>query len=95
MTIRKLPDVTARRKLIEAITTPLGFFVLGLSIIDTFLGTALVFAGLTGQQKMICMYLGVALFILVISIVASLVWFRPQNLTFDKEAHLASRDQTE
>ena len=55
---------SAKVKLVEAITTPLGFFVLALLIVE---------------------------FVLVIGVVSVFVWNKPDNLTFDKEAHLVDR----
>ena len=82
---------TARIKLVEAITNPLGFFVLALLIVEAFLGTVLVGASLVPGDKMTCIYMGVGLFVLVVGMVMAAVWFKPQNLTFDKDAHLADR----
>ncbi len=78
----------ARIKIVEAITAPLGFFVLALLIVECFLGTVLVGAGLEKGDKIIGMWMGVCLFILVTIAVFILVWFKPRNLTFDKAAHL-------
>ncbi|HFD32811.1 MAG TPA: hypothetical protein ENJ28_08925 [Gammaproteobacteria bacterium] len=79
---------SAPQKIIEAITAPLGFFVLALLIVEAFLATVLVGAELTAGDKTTGMWLGVGLFILVTVAVFILVWFKPQHLTFDKEAHL-------
>ena len=78
----------AGTKLIEAVTAPLGFFVLALLIVEGFLGTVLVAADLENATKVTGMWLGVGMFVLVIVIVSLLVWFKPQSLTFDKAAHL-------
>jgi hypothetical protein len=45
-------------------------------------------ANLDADQKVAGMYLGVGMFVLVVVIVAVLVWQKPENLTFDKQAHL-------
>lgn len=76
---------------LEAITSPLGFFVLALLIVEAFLGTVLIGAQLQPEQKIIGRYLGVAMFVLVVVGVWILVWTRPSNLTFDKHAHLVDR----
>lgn len=81
----------SRSQMIEVITAPLGFFVLALLIVESFLATVLVGASLEPTDKIYGMYLGVSLFLLVMLIVAVLVWFKPDNLTFDKEAHLRNR----
>jgi len=85
------PPGPARAKLVEAINTPLGFFVLALLIVEAFLATVLVWAELASTEKMICVWLGVGLFILVVGIVGILVWHRPLHLTFDRDAHLLDR----
>ncbi len=77
-----------RNQIIEAITAPLGFFVLALLIVEAFLATILIGATLENSDKVNGMYLGVGLFVIVTFIVSLLVWFKPHNLTFDKEAHL-------
>lgn len=75
-------------KIIEAITAPLGFFVLALLIIESFLSIVLLGGNLQEENKMIGIYIGISLFIVVIIVVFILVWFKPKNLTFDKESHL-------
>ena len=57
--------VSATQRIIEAITAPLGFFVLALLIVETFLASVLVGAGLTDVYKSIGMWLGVGLFVFV------------------------------
>jgi len=81
----------ARIKIIEAIAAPLGFFVLALLIVESFLAIVLVGADLENNDKILGMWLGVGLFIMVTIAVFVLVWFKPQNLTFDKAAHLIDR----
>jgi len=80
-------------KIIEAITAPLGFFVLALLIVEAFLATVLVGGNLDNADQTTGMWLGVGLFVLVTVAVFILVWCKPENLTFDKEAHLKRRDQ--
>lgn len=84
-------EESAKAKIIEAITAPLGFFVLALLIVEAFLATVLVGGTLEKTEMARGMYLGVGLFVFVTLIVALLVWFKPDHLTFDKEAHLRSR----
>jgi len=81
---------TAQR-IIEAVTAPLGFFVLALLIVEAFLATVLIGGDLEKSDKVIGMWLGVGLFCLVTIAVFVLVWFKPESLTFDKEAHLIDR----
>ena len=78
-------------RIIETITAPLGFFVLALLIVEGFLGTVLIWADLEKPHKVTGMYLGVGMFVLVTLLVSVLDWFKPDNLTFDKEAHLRER----
>lgn len=80
-----------RNQILEAITAPLGFFVLALLIVEAFLATILIGATLENSDKVNGMFLGVGLFVFITFIVALLVWFKPDNLTFDKEAHLRNR----
>ena len=37
------------------------------------------------------MWAGIGMFIIVVSSVTIFVWFKPDNLAFDKEAHLVDR----
>mgnify|MGYP001619026589 CR=1 FL=1 len=82
---------TKRNQILEAITAPLGFFVLALLIVEAFLATILIGATLENADKVSGMYLGVGLFVFVTFLISLLVWFKPDNLTFDKEAHLRNR----
>ena len=43
---------------------------------------------LQAGDKLLGMWLGIGLFVLVTSAVFALVWWKPEHLTFDKEAHL-------
>lgn len=62
-----------------------------LLIAEAFLANVLIFAQLDPVQRWYGVLLGVGMFVLVVVIVALLVWFKPQNLTFDKTAHLMDR----
>ena len=75
-------------KLVEVTRAPLGFFVLALLIVETFLGTVLVGSNLPAENKVALAYMGVCIFVLVVSVVTALVWMKPENLTFDMRAHL-------
>ena len=75
-------------KIIEAIDKPLGFFVLALLIVETFLTLVLTLAGFDSDKKFFGMEIGTGLFIFVVLIVTVFAWFKPMNLTYDKEAHL-------
>ena len=80
-----------KSQLIEAITAPLGFFVLALLIVESFLATVLIGTAIENRDKLNGIYLGIGLFVFVTLIVTILVWFKPDNLTFDKEAHLRNK----
>jgi uncharacterized membrane protein (DUF485 family) len=89
---KKQPQASpARAKLVEAVNTPLGFFVLALLIVEAFLATVLLGAELAAGEKMQCVLIGVGLFIFVVAIVGIFVWFKPLHLTFDRDAHLLDR----
>ena len=75
-------------KLVEAVTAPLGFFVLALLIVESFLAAALIGGSLDASSQLTALWMGVGMFILVVFAVAILVWNKPENLTFDKQAHL-------
>jgi hypothetical protein len=82
-----------RHGLVESIHHPLGFFVLALLIVETFLGSVLVLATLTDVQRGWGIAAGVLMFVAVVAVVAALTWCKPQNLTFDKDAHLAGAEE--
>lgn len=84
-------DESKRNSLVEAINAPLGFFVLALLIVESFLATVLIGANLPNEEKITGMWAGIGLFVLVIVAVFVLDWFKPSNLTFDKQAHLIDR----
>ena len=77
-----------RDKVLEAITAPLGFYVLALLIVETFLGAAFFGGNFDAQTQFDVIYVGVGMFGSVVVIVTLLVCFKPENLTFDKDAHL-------
>ena len=86
-----MADMKNSSKIIEVITAPLGFFVLALLIVESFLGIVLTVNTLDSAEQLNGIYLGASLFSLVIVAVFLLVWNKPDNLTFDKEAHLRSQ----
>lgn len=86
-------QTTARARLIEAINSPLGFFVLALLIVEGFLGAVMLWAKLDISNKMICIYMGVGLFVILVIVVSILVWYKPTSLTYDREAHLVEKQQ--
>ena len=72
----------------------MGFHVLALLIVESFLAAVLIFAEIPTSERMTGVWVGAGMFALVIILVTLLVWHKPDNLTFDKEAHLANRDKT-
>ena len=87
----KANDSSGRSRLILAINSPLGFFVLALLIVESFLGIVLTYADIDKEFKNTFIWIGCGLFVLVTIIVSLLVWFKPENLTFDKDAHLVDK----
>ena len=81
----------ARVVLFKSITAPLGFFVFSLLIAETFLGSVLLGGSLSQDLLWRGLCLGAGLFVVVIVIVAVMVWFKPDHLTYDMEAHLRDR----
>ena len=69
-------------------TAPLGFFVLALLIVESFLAAALLGGSLNASNQITVLWMGAVLFVFVTLAVAVLVWNKPENLTFDKQAHL-------
>ena len=84
----------ARAKLVAGITAPLGFYVLALLIVESFLAAVLILAEIPTSERMTGVLVGAGMFALVIVLVTLLVWKKPDNLTFDKEAHLVDRGKT-
>ena len=82
------PSQRTSAKLVEAVTAPLGFYVLALLIVESFLASALVWGPIDARIQLIVLCMGVGMFVFVIVIVSVLVWKKPENLTFDKQAHL-------
>jgi hypothetical protein len=84
-------QVGARSGILKVITSPLGFFVLALLIAETMITIVLVGSNLEQSQKFYGLLLGVSMFVLVVILVTLLVWFKPENLIFDRDAHLIDR----
>ncbi len=87
--------------IIEAITAPLGFYVLSLLIVEGSL-VAVLTGDLTADQRWTGVFCMLGVFVLVLLIVTALVIWFPKNLVFGKEEHssphtdpLALRDQIE
>jgi hypothetical protein len=80
--------LSVRSKVIRAINSPLGFFVLALLIVETFLFGAGIWFGLTESWKIVAIAVGVLLFLIVFGTVVWLVVNYPQNLVFSEESHV-------
>lgn len=65
--------------------------MLALLIVEAFLAVALTSSELSEPHRFVAMWVGVAMFLVVVAIVTALVWFRPQSLIFDRVAHLIDR----
>ncbi len=77
-----------RSRVVQAVHSPLGFFVLALFIVETFLfGTGTWFA-LPDPWKIAAIGVGVLLFLIVFGTVVWLVVKHPQNLVFSEESHV-------
>ena len=83
---------SAWARIIEAIDKPLGFFVLALLIVETFLATIAGLSKFTTPYDFYALLIGVGMFVYITLTVTFLVWFKPENLTFDKEAHLKRKN---
>lgn len=68
----------------------LGFFALALLIVEAFLTTVLLGGKLAAHQKLIGVWIGAGMFVLVVAFVFALAWSRPGSLIYDKEAKLIS-----
>lgn len=82
---------SGRQGIIESINTPLGFFVLALLIVESFLALVLYTSGLTEEHKFYGLLAGVALFLIVFGAVIIIVWCKPWSLVYDKEAQRQER----
>jgi hypothetical protein len=79
-----------REKIITGIGSPLGFFVLALLIVETFLGVAGALFGVSELVRIWLIAIGAILFLSVVVIVTFLVVKYPRNLVFTEHSHLQS-----
>ena len=91
-----------RTDVIRSITTPLGFFVLALLIVEVTLGIVLSSSKLDAQHVWLGFLWMVGVFIGVVAFVGALTIFSPKNLLYGKEEYAspaletsALRDQVE
>ena len=75
-------------RIIEAIDKPLGFYVLALLIVESFLTIVITVADLEPRVKELGMWAGVGLFLAVVGVVTLCVWHKPTHLTFTERGSL-------
>ena len=80
--------VSMRTKAVQAVHSPLGFFVLALLIVEGFLFGTGTWFGLSEPWKLAAIGIGVLLFLGVFGTVVWLVVRHPQNLVFSEESHV-------
>lgn len=80
--------VSSRSRIVRAAHSPLGFFVLALLIVETFLLGSGTWFGLSEAWKIAAICIGVFLFLVVFGTVVWLVVVYPQNLVFGEESHV-------
>ena len=78
---------SAKKNLIESISTPLGFFVLALLIIEGFLTLILLKAELAEVHKFYGILIISSLFIIVIGGFSFLLWHKPDSVMRDTETY--------
>ena len=83
-------EAKGRKGILEVIDRPLGFYVLALLIVETFLGVT-VNVGSPGDSRALGIYCGVGMFVYITLTVTVIVWNRPHVLMFGQEAHLRER----
>jgi hypothetical protein len=84
---RNVKAAGVRVGIIRAISTPLGFYVLSLLIVEATLGLVLVAAKLTEEHVWQGFFVVIGLFLVVFSVVTGLVIWSPRNLLYGKEEH--------
>lgn len=76
-----------RHGIIRAISTPLGFYVLSLLIVEATLGLVLTASKLSEEHVWWGFFVAIGLFLLVFVVVTGLVIWSPRNLLYGKEEH--------
>jgi hypothetical protein len=71
--------------IVRAISTPLGFYVLSLLIVEATLGLVLTASKLNEEHVWIGFFVVIGLFVVVFLAVTGLVIWAPKNLLFGKE----------
>jgi hypothetical protein len=78
---------SSRLSVIHAISTPLGFYVLSLLIVEGTIGLVLTASKLSEEHVWQGFFVAVGLFMLVLVVVSILVIWFPKNLLYGKEEH--------
>jgi hypothetical protein len=76
-----------RVEIIRTISTPLGFYVLSLLIVEATLGLVLTASKLSEEHVWWGFFVAIGLFLLVFGVVTGLVIWKPKNLLYGKEEH--------
>jgi hypothetical protein len=76
---------------LEFIDRPLGFYVLSLLIVESFIGLVATLGLDSGDDLRMGLYLGVGMFVYITLTVTLIVWKKAHVLTFDRDAHLSER----
>lgn len=76
-----------RAGIIRAISTPLGFYVLSLLIVEATIGLVLTASKLSEDHVWWGFFVAIGLFLLVFIVVTVLVIWYPKNLLYGKEEH--------
>ena len=84
---KKSKPAGLRVGIIRAISTPLGFYVLSLLIVEATLGLVLTASKLSEEHVWLGFFVAIGLFLLVFLVVTGLVIWSPRNLLFGKEEH--------
>ena len=73
--------------IIRAISTPLGFYVLSLLIVEATIGLVLTASKLNEDHVWWGFFVAIGLFLLVFAVITALVIWCPKNLLYGKEEH--------
>jgi heme A synthase len=83
----------SRRDILQAVNTPLCFYVLALLIIESFFGLVIATGKLNEKTTLYCINWGLGLFVAVIVIVSIFAWFKPDTLIYDKNTLFDERKE--
>lgn len=68
--------------ILQSINTPLGFYVLALLIVESFLGIVLIQGNLEAHVRAQGMWAGVGLYLFLVGMVSLFCWYKPNHLIF-------------